>query len=120
VKIDGLPAYDVPSTVDDLFREAGRSHQLEHGPEPSSTTDDSGYLVLNSAPILETPIGCDYFSESCVYSDTRSSSGVIWMAPSVRSSAEHLDPNSEITLNLRNFIEDVRAGRVEAPARVDA
>ena len=34
--------------------------------------------------------------------------------------AEHLDPDNEITLNLRNFIEDVRAGRVEPPARVDA
>src|ERR671923_1367421 len=30
VKIDALPAYDVPPTVDDLFREAGRNHQLEH------------------------------------------------------------------------------------------
>ena len=30
VKIDSLPAYDVPPTVDDLFREAGRNHQLEH------------------------------------------------------------------------------------------
>ena len=30
VKIDALPAYDVPPTVDDLFREAGHNHQLEH------------------------------------------------------------------------------------------
>jgi hypothetical protein len=30
VKIDALPAYDAPPTVDDLFREAGRNHQLEH------------------------------------------------------------------------------------------
>ena len=30
VKIDSLPTYDVPPTVDDLFREAGRNHQLEH------------------------------------------------------------------------------------------
>jgi hypothetical protein len=30
VRIDALPAYDVPPTVDDLFREAGRNHQLEH------------------------------------------------------------------------------------------
>ena len=30
VKIDALPAHDVPPTVDDLFREAGRNHQLEH------------------------------------------------------------------------------------------
>jgi hypothetical protein len=30
VKIDALPAYDVPPTVDDLFRDAGRNHQLEH------------------------------------------------------------------------------------------
>src|SRR5919106_2130495 len=30
VKIDALPTYDVPPTVDDLFREAGRNHQLEH------------------------------------------------------------------------------------------
>jgi hypothetical protein len=30
VKIDALPAYDVPPTIDDLFREAGRNHQLEH------------------------------------------------------------------------------------------
>ena len=30
VKVDALPAYDVPPTVDDLFREAGRNHQLEH------------------------------------------------------------------------------------------
>jgi tetratricopeptide (TPR) repeat protein len=34
--------------------------------------------------------------------------------------AEHLDPDDEITLHLRTRIEDVRAGRVEAPARVDA
>jgi hypothetical protein len=30
VKIDALAAYDVPPTVDDLFRDAGRNHQLEH------------------------------------------------------------------------------------------
>src|SRR5262245_63750824 len=30
VKIDALPAYDVPPTVDELFRDAGRNHQLEH------------------------------------------------------------------------------------------
>src|SRR5918996_1244552 len=30
VKIDTLPTYDIPPTVDDLFREAGRNHQLEH------------------------------------------------------------------------------------------
>jgi hypothetical protein len=30
VKIDALPAYDVTPAVDDLFREAGRNHQLEH------------------------------------------------------------------------------------------
>jgi hypothetical protein len=30
VKIDALSAYDAPPTVDDLFREAGRNHQLEH------------------------------------------------------------------------------------------
>jgi hypothetical protein len=30
VKIDALPAYDVSPTVDDLFRDAGRNHQLEH------------------------------------------------------------------------------------------
>src|SRR5919198_1857469 len=30
IKIDALPTYDVPPTVDDLFREAGRNHQLEH------------------------------------------------------------------------------------------
>ena len=34
--------------------------------------------------------------------------------------AEHLDPHDEITLPLRNCIEDVRAGRVEAPTSVDA
>src|SRR5919109_2540414 len=30
VKIDALPTYDAPPTVEDLFREAGRNHQLEH------------------------------------------------------------------------------------------
>jgi hypothetical protein len=30
VKIDALPAYDVPPSVDDLFHEAGRNHQLAH------------------------------------------------------------------------------------------
>jgi hypothetical protein len=30
VRIDSLPTYDVPPTLDDLFREAGRNHQLEH------------------------------------------------------------------------------------------
>ena len=30
VRIDSLPTYDVPPTVEDLFREAGRNHQLEH------------------------------------------------------------------------------------------
>lgn len=30
VKVDAPPTYDVPPTVDDLFREAGRNHQLEH------------------------------------------------------------------------------------------
>jgi hypothetical protein len=30
VKIDALPTYDAAPTVDDLFREAGRNHQLEH------------------------------------------------------------------------------------------
>jgi hypothetical protein len=30
VKIDSLPTYDVPPTVDELFRDAGRNHQLEH------------------------------------------------------------------------------------------
>ena len=30
VRIDAPPTYDTPPTVDDLFREAGRNHQLEH------------------------------------------------------------------------------------------
>jgi len=30
VKVDALPAYEAPPTVDDLFRDAGRNHQLEH------------------------------------------------------------------------------------------
>ncbi len=30
VMINGMPAYDAPPSVDDLFREAGRNHQLEH------------------------------------------------------------------------------------------
>jgi hypothetical protein len=30
IKIDALPTYDVPPTVEDLFREAGRNHQFEH------------------------------------------------------------------------------------------
>jgi hypothetical protein len=30
VRIDALPIYDAPPTLDDLCREAGRNHQLEH------------------------------------------------------------------------------------------
>jgi hypothetical protein len=30
VRIDAPPAYDAPPSVEDLFREAGRNHQLEH------------------------------------------------------------------------------------------
>ena len=30
VRIDAFPTFDEPPTVDDLFREAGRNHQLEH------------------------------------------------------------------------------------------
>jgi hypothetical protein len=30
VRIDALPSFDEPPTVEDLFREAGRNHQLEH------------------------------------------------------------------------------------------
>src|SRR3954451_652020 len=30
IRIDALPTYDVPPTVEDLFREAGRNHQFEH------------------------------------------------------------------------------------------
>ena len=33
--------------------------------------------------------------------------------------AGQLDPDDEITLNLRKLIEDVRAGRIEAPSRID-
>src|SRR4029453_18345002 len=29
VRIDALPTYDAPPTLDDLCREAGRNHQLE-------------------------------------------------------------------------------------------
>ncbi|MGH9163824.1 MAG: hypothetical protein ACRD2X_28060 [Vicinamibacteraceae bacterium] len=30
VRIDALPTFDVPPSIEDLFREAGRNHQLEH------------------------------------------------------------------------------------------
>jgi len=30
VRIDSPPTYDAPPTIEDLFREAGRNHQLEH------------------------------------------------------------------------------------------
>jgi hypothetical protein len=30
MKIDAPPTYDAPPTIEDLFREAGRNHQLEH------------------------------------------------------------------------------------------
>ena len=30
VRIDAFPTFDEPPTVEDLFREAGRNHQLEH------------------------------------------------------------------------------------------
>jgi Flp pilus assembly protein TadD len=33
--------------------------------------------------------------------------------------AGRLDPDDEVTLNLRNLIDDVRAGRVQAPSRID-
>jgi hypothetical protein len=30
VRVDAPPTYDAPPTIEDLFREAGRNHQLEH------------------------------------------------------------------------------------------